>query len=86
MYNTGMNSFVVSQIRTVAPILVGGLVSWLATRGFNIDTEVQAGLVIMLTGILQATYYLFARLLEIWNPKFGVLLGATSQPVYKETK
>jgi hypothetical protein len=81
-----MNNFITSQIRTYVPIVVGGLVAWLTTRGFNIDTDTQAGLVVVLTGLLQAVYYFLARLLETWNPKFGTLLGVQSQPKYKETR
>lgn len=80
-----MNSFVTSQIRTYVPILVGGFVSWLVTLGINLDADSQAGLIVFLTGVLQAVYYFVARLLERRWPQVGaILLGSSKQPVYRE--
>ena len=78
-----MSDFITSQIRTVSPIVVGGLISWLATLGLELDAETQSGLVIALTGILQAAYYLIVRLLERRWPKVGVLLGSAKKPAYR---
>jgi len=77
-----MNNFVTSQIRTYAPILIGGLISWLALKGIALDTETQSGLVIAFTGLLQAVYYFLARLLERKFPQLGFLLGSAKTPVY----
>lgn len=80
-----MNNFIISQIRTIVPILVGALISFLATVGLQLDTDTQASLVIALTGLLQALYYFLARLLEQKFPKLGgVLLGSTATPKYKK--
>lgn len=46
-----MNNFVTSQIRTIVPIIVGALVSWLITLGIELDADTQTGLVVFLTGI-----------------------------------
>ena len=78
-----MNSFIISQIRTYVPILVGALAAWLLTKGIELDTDTQAGLIVFLTGLLQGLYYLIVRLLEKRWPKVGVLLGVASKPVYR---
>ena len=75
-----MNTLALSLIRTYAPILVGAFASWLLTVGLDIDSETQAGLVIFLTGLLQAVYYTVVRVLEQKFPGIGVLLGAAKSP------
>ncbi len=78
-----MSDFVISQIRTFTPIIVGALISFLATVGLQLDTDTQASLVIALTGVLQALYYFIARLLEKKFPKLGgILLGSSATPTY----
>lgn len=69
-----------SLIRTWTPILVGALVAWLISLGIDVSDEVQAGLVVLLTAVLQGVYYLAARLLERRWPRLTVLLGSTQQP------
>lgn len=81
-----MNNFIISQIRTFVPIIVGALISWLLTVGIAIDSDTQAGLIVALTGVIQALYYFIVRLLEKKWPQVGVLLGIASKPVYTETK
>lgn len=78
-----MSNFVTSQIRTYAPIIVGALIAWLATLGLELDADTQTGLVVALTGVLQAAYYLLARTLESRWPKLGVLLGSSKTPEYE---
>jgi len=75
-----VNTLALSLIRTYAPILVGAFASWLLTVGLDIDSETQAGLVIFLTGLLQAVYYTVVRVLEQKFPGIGVLLGAAKSP------
>lgn len=78
-----LDSFVISQIRTYVPILVGALIAWLATMGLQLDTNTQSGLVIALTGVLQAVYYFVARVIERRWPQAGAfLLGSSAKPVY----
>lgn len=81
-----MNNLVTSLIRTYVPIVVGGVASFFVSKGIELDADTQAGLIVALTGILQAVYYLTARLLEKRYPQFSVLLGTNKAPVYKETK
>jgi len=79
-----MSNFIISQIRTYVPILVGAVISYFATIGINIDTESQTGAVIALTGLLQAVYYFVARIVEKKYPQAGALLGVAAKPVYKK--
>lgn len=81
-----MNDFVTSLIRTWTPMLVGAVVSWLATRGVNLDPEAAAGLAAFIAGLFSALYYLLVRLIERKYPEAGVLLGSTKKPNYKETR
>lgn len=78
-----MSNFVTSLTRTYAPIIIGGLVSWLATLGLQLDSETTAALVIAFTGFIQALYYTVVRLLEKKWPKLGILLGKATTPDYK---
>jgi len=75
-----VNALALSAIRTVVPIIVGGLVSWLITVGVELDAEAQAGFIVFLTGLLQAVYYLVVRVVEQRWPEVGVLLGAAKTP------
>lgn len=81
-----MSDLVVSFIRTYVPIVVGSLISWLATRGLEIDPQTGNGLVVFLTGLLIAAYYGIVRLIERKFPQAGVLLGSTKKPEYTEPK
>lgn len=80
-----MQNFVTSLIRTYVPIIVGALVAWLVTVGVELDADTQAGLIVAMTGALQAVYYLVVRLLERKFPQLGVLLGSAQKPVYVES-
>lgn len=81
-----MNGFVTSLIRTYVPIAVGAVVSFLLTKGIELDPNTQAGLIVAITGILQAVYYFVARVLERKFPQFSFLLGSSAQPKYVEPK
>jgi len=81
-----MSNFVQSQIRTLVPIIVGGLISWLATKGLVVDAEATTGLIVFLTGLSQAIYYVGARFLERIYPSAGLLLGRIGAPIYKDKK
>ena len=80
-----MGDFIVSQIRTYVPIIVGALISWLVTTGI-LDAEAavgaQEGLIISITAILQGLYYFVVRLLARKWPWFETLLGTKRQPSY----
>lgn len=81
---------VFSVIRTWAPMAIGGLLSWLAVHSsFVADESTKAGLVVLLTFILQALYYLLVRLFETYiSPKFSGFIGdfrkGATQPHYAD--
>ncbi len=76
----------IGLIRTAISAAVGLLIGWLATRGFNIDPETQAGLIAVLTTLSIAAYYALVTLLERKvNPAFGWLLGVAKAPTYDAT-
>lgn len=79
-----MSNLVTSFIRTYVPIVVGALASYLLTLGIELDAGTQAGLVIALTGVLQAAYYALIRVLERKYPRLGVLLGKAAKITYKK--
>lgn len=81
-----MNDLVVSFIRTYVPIAVGSLISFLATKGLNVDAQAGQGLIVFMTGLLIAAYYGVVRLLEKRYPQFGILLGSVKKPEYSEPK
>lgn len=79
-----MNDFITRQIRTYVPMAVGALVAWVATLGLNLDAETQTGLVVALTGFIQALYYLVVTSLAKKFPKIEILLGSSKTPEYNK--
>ena len=77
-----MTDYLVSLIRTLVPVLIGTVVTWLATLGVTVTDDTKLGLVTALTGLLIATYYAVVRFLETLWPKVGVLLGHQTAPKY----
>lgn len=78
-----ISNTVISLIRTYVPILVGLLLTWLASSlHVVIDPSSQAGLVALCVAVLSAGYYTLVRLLERKWPQVGVLLGVPSKPQY----
>lgn len=77
---------VVSIIRTLVPVLVGQVLTWLASVQI-VDTtgELSAALVTLFTIVFTTAYYTIARLLETYvSKRFGWLLGYAKAPEYKE--
>lgn len=71
-----MNTVAINIIRTIVPVLVGAVGSFLATQEIKLDTEALAGLSAFLTAFLTGVYYVVARLLEEHlDSRFGYLLG-----------
>ena len=66
----GVSDFVISQVRTWAPIIVGALISW-GVLPEDLSTEAA----LALSGGIMGAYYLVVRLLEEKWPVFGWLLG-----------
>lgn len=74
--------FVISFIRTVIPMVVGALASYMTSKGIELPAEAFAGLVTFLTATLSALYYLIVRWLETKWPAFGWFLGVPGKPKY----
>lgn len=79
-----MSDVITSLVRTYVPVIVGSFISWLATRGINVDEGTAAAAVTALTGAIILAYYTIVRLLERKFPRIGVLLGSTRKPEYTE--
>lgn len=75
-----MNPFAASLIRTLVPVAVGAVISWLALINLDIDPAGQAGLSSFLTALLTGGYYLLVRLVERHVPQVGWLLGLAKTP------
>ena len=80
-----MTDTVRSLIRTWAPMAIGAVVAYLATLGIDLDADTQTGLIVALTGVLQAVYYAVARAIEPHLPDWvtRVLLGSATAPEYR---
>ena len=82
-----MSDFIIAQIRTYTPMIVGFLVNWLvAVNVLDPDAAigVTAGLVAAGTAIFGGLYYFIVRLLAEKWPGVGVLLGYNKAPAYNE--
>lgn len=77
-----MSDLAVSFIRTAVPYIVGALVSWLATKGVELDEAASAGLSTFLTALFGSVYYLVFRFLEQKYPELGRFLGVARKPKY----
>lgn len=77
-----VSNFVRSLIRTYVPLIVGMVAAFFTARGVELSADTQAGLVVGLTGLFSATYYLLVRLVAQKWPALEVLLGSSAQPVY----
>lgn len=75
-----MNPLVASVIRTLIPVIVGQVASWLLLANITIPATALDGLGTFLGGILTAVYYVGVRVLEQQWPKAGILLGLTASP------
>ena len=78
-----MSDQFVSLIRTWVPIVVGSLISWLASLGLDVGAQANTGLTIFLTALVIAVYYALVRALEKKWPVVGrFLLGSSRVPEY----
>jgi len=75
-----IRDYLASLIRTVVPVWIGVLVTWLSETIGPID--VDGTLAIALAGAVASIYYAVIRKLEVKYPKLGWLLGLKGQPAY----
>lgn len=74
---------VIAAIRTGVATVVGFLVAFLVSKGFQLDTDFTVGLTTVLTAFFTAAYNWLVILLEKKvNPAFGYLLGVAKSPSY----
>lgn len=75
----------ISVIRTIVPMIVGQIMTWLAVIGVLDQTgEVSASLISAFTILFTALYYAGVRYLEVkYSAQFGWLLGVAKSPEYK---
>ena len=69
-----------SIVRTIVPVVVGAIVSYLATLGVTLQEDVMAALSVIITAAATAIYYIVVRWLEQKFPKLGILLGYAAVP------
>lgn len=79
-----MNDTLIAHIRTFVPILAGSIVSWLASRGLELDDETTATIATALTGLCIAAYYSIVTLLTKKWPSLSILLGHHTTPIYRK--
>lgn len=70
-----------SIVRTIVPVSVGAIMSWLTTRGLPLDDQLESALTAALTAAFALIWYVIVRLLETYvAPRFGWLLGLAKSP------
>ena len=75
-----MNPLVASVIRTLVPVAVGQVSSWLLLVNVDLTPDARTGLGAFLGGLLTAIYYVGVRIIEQQWPGVGVLLGLPKSP------
>ena len=76
-----MEDLLKSVVRTLVPVVVGLVISGLATAGIELD---EALLYPVIDTIFVGGYYTVIRFLETKEEKFGWFLGLPSPPQYKK--
>lgn len=79
-----MNDYITSNIRTYVPIGVGFLISFLASKGVELDPDTRQLVMAAMTALAIGLYYSLARLIEMKWPSAGRwLLGSQKMPQYQ---
>lgn len=84
-----LSDYIISLIRTVVPVAIGSVASWLLVKhAIHIDPSVQTSVTALLTAVVTSLYYAGVRFLESKFPKgpWGYFLGHTARPVYLSKK
>jgi hypothetical protein len=80
-----MGTLAASIVRTVVPVLIGGVLGWLATLGIDFDQATDEGIVraaeTLITALVTIAYYVLVRIIEQRFPQLGILLGLPKAPV-----
>lgn len=73
-----------SLVRTIVPLIVGGVIGFFTSRGIEVDPELAASIASAITLGASSVYYIIVRVLEHYvTPKFGWLLGLAREPQYE---
>lgn len=78
-----MNDAIIAMIRTVVPIAVGALITWLSLLGVELDPEIAAATITSLTGLVSAAYYAVVKVVSVNVPWVGWFLGYPANPHYE---
>ena len=71
-----------SIVRTVAPLIVGFVVTWATGLGITLDDQFGPLLTTVVAGAISGLYYIAVRLLETYvAPRLGWFLGLAKTPV-----
>ncbi|MGW3827825.1 hypothetical protein ACWEAF_37560 [Streptomyces sp. NPDC005071] len=77
-------NYLLSLVRTLAPIVAGWLITQALCLGIDLDSTV---LVSLETSAFAGAYYLVFRWAELHiSPRFGWLLGYAAPPQYQESQ
>ena len=78
-----LHDSMIAAIRTGIAALVGTVVSYLVSSGFDLDSGFTLGLITVLTVFCIASYNWLVIILEKKvHPMFGILLGVPKAPKY----
>jgi hypothetical protein len=73
----------IAAIRTGVATVVGIFITFLISKGFEIDTDTQTQLTAVLVVLVTAAYnWAVIQLEKHVNPYFGILLGVPKAPTY----
>jgi hypothetical protein len=83
MNPTTLGDYLVAQVRTYVPSVIGAVISWLALRGIEVDTNTQLLAVTLGTALATGLYYTAASAVQRKWPLVGrYLLGSKKAPTY----
>lgn len=77
-----MGDLATSFIRTLVPMIVGAIVSFLASKSITLDATAAANLATFIGLAVSGLYYIIVRIVELKFPQFGILLGKAKKPEY----
>jgi hypothetical protein len=85
-----VKNLLASIVRTVAPMAVGSVATWLARKyDVVLDEATKASALIYITGVVSGLYYVAVRLVETYvTPKISFLLAdfrkGHTEPIYPD--
>lgn len=77
-----MSNLITAIIRTIVPVIVGYLTTWLISLGINLDQTIWDGFSNQLVLIVSGVYYAAVAWAETHWPWVGWLLGLARRPAY----